>query len=100
MVAVWDLASNPEETHEMLFEHDSLRTVQLQLDAGESLPSHEHPESMVLLHVLEGRIELSLDGEGYDLCAGQIVQFGGDQEISPAAPESATALIAFAESSQ
>lgn len=98
MVAVRNLCSPPQETHEMLFEHDSLRTVRLQLDAGENLPANSHPGAMVLFHVLDGRIKLSLDGEAHHLSAGEIVQFGGDQDIAPAAPEAATALVVIARS--
>lgn len=100
MVAVKELTSPAEETHELLFEHDTLRTVRLALEAGDSVPAHSHPETIVLFQVLEGRIDLSLDGDVHELSAGEVVQFAGDREIQPTASEAATALVVIAQGSE
>jgi hypothetical protein len=41
-------------------------------------------------------VELSLDGEVYDLDAGDPIRFSGDREVSPHAVEPSTAVVVFA----
>jgi quercetin dioxygenase-like cupin family protein len=82
--------------HAEVFEQPRPRAVRLRLAAGESVPPHAHPDSDVVIHVLSGELELGIDGENYDLSAGQVVRFSGRQEVSPAAVTDATALVVFA----
>lgn len=93
MTTIDELEDTP---HAEVFETRRPRVVRLQLGAGESVPPHTHPESDVVIHVLEGEVVLSLDGEGYDLEAGQTVRFSGRLEVSPEAKTDATALVVFA----
>lgn len=85
-----------EAPHAEVFETRRPRVVRLQLDPGESVPPHTHPESDVVIHVVEGEMELSLDGESYDLEAGQTIRFSGLREVSPEAKTEAIALVVFA----
>lgn len=82
--------------HAEVFEQRRPRAVRLQLAAGESVPPHTHPESDVVIHVLEGELALDLDGETYELAAGRTVRFSGRREVSPEAITDATALVVFA----
>ena len=87
---------DPEgEPHAAVFA-EGPRTVRLRLDAGESVPEHRHPGEDVLLYVVEGRLDLSVDGATHGLEAGDAVRFDGDLAVSPRAEEPTTALVVFA----
>lgn len=88
-----DLTGTP---HAAVFERDRPRTVRLRLDAGERVPPHTHPERDVVVHLVSGRLELSLDGETYDLRPGELVRFDGEREVSPHAVEPSTAVVVLA----
>lgn len=90
------LADLTETPHAEVFENRDPRTVRLQLGEGESVLPHTHPETHVVLHLLSGRPERSLDGETHEVVAGELVQFSGDREVSPRAVEPATAVLVFA----
>lgn len=85
-----------ETPHAEMFADRRPRTVRLQLDADERVPPHTHPGTNVVLHLLSGHLELTLDDEIYDVRPGQLVRFGGDREISPHAREASTAVVVFA----
>ncbi|SFC43808.1 Cupin domain-containing protein [Halobiforma haloterrestris] len=89
------LESLTDTPHAVAFD-DEPRTVRLELEADQRIPEHRHPESHVLFHVLSGAVDLDLDGETYDLEAGDLVRFDGDSEVSPHAIEESTALVVFA----
>lgn len=84
-----------EETHVELFSENP-RTVQLRLAADERIPEHTHPGTDIVLYLVSGRIELSLDGNAFELGPGELAQFSGEREISPRAIEPSTALLVFA----
>lgn len=88
-----ELAQTP---HAEVFEEPRPRTVRLELDEGEGVPAHSHPGTNIVLHLLSGRLELTLDGEEYDLRPGQVMRFSGEREIEPTATEPSTALLVFA----
>ncbi|PSP86409.1 cupin [Halobacteriales archaeon QS_1_68_17] len=90
-----DLDGTP---HADVFDDHRPRTVRLALDAGEAVPRHTHPGTDIVLHLLSGRLELTLDDETHAVEAGQLVQFSGDREISPRAATDATAVLVFAPS--
>lgn len=77
-------------------ERQAPKTIRLALEAGESVPRHSHPGEDVVLHLVEGRLELELDDERYDLAAGDLVRFAGEREVSPTAVEDSVAVIVFA----
>lgn len=87
-----DLETTP---HAEVFERRRPRTVRLRLSADERIPPHRHPGTDVVLHLLEGHFALDLDGETYDLGAGDLVRFDGGSEVSPLAIEPSTAVIVF-----
>ena len=72
------------------------KTVRLALDAGDEVPPHRHPGRVIVCHVLEGEIAMSLDDDTLALGAGDVVRFDGDQDISPAAETDAVALLVLA----
>lgn len=71
-------------------------TVRLELEAGESVPPHTHPDRRIVLYLIEGAIELEVGEETHELAAGDVARFEGDREISPRAIEDSTALIVLA----
>ena len=93
ITAVDALESTP---HATVFETDAPRTVRLQLEADERMPKHRHPESNVVMYVLEGTVELTLGDDSYDLESGDVVRLDGDQPISPHALTASAALLVFA----
>lgn len=90
------LSTLSETPHAEVFETRRPRTVRLRLDADERVPRHTHEGTDVVLHLLDGRVELTLDDETYDLEAGDLIRFSGDREVSPYAVEPSTAVVVFA----
>lgn len=90
------LTDPTEEPHAELFETPRPRAVRLSLDAGQSMPAHTHPESDVLIHVVEGRMTVELDGEPYEAAAGDLLRFDGRREVAPRAETDAVAVVTFA----
>jgi quercetin dioxygenase-like cupin family protein len=93
ITTVDDLTGAP---HAEVFEEPQPRAVRLRLDADEQVPPHSHPGTDVVLYLVSGSLELSLDDEDHELRAGQIARFSGEREISPRAREASTALVVFA----
>jgi quercetin dioxygenase-like cupin family protein len=72
------------------------RTVRLALDAGDSVPPHEHPDRGIVCHVLEGELTMTLGETDHELVAGDVLRFDGNQDISPTAETDAVALLVLA----
>lgn len=85
-----------ETPHAEVFETREPRTVRLELDAGEGVPAHTHPGTNIVLHLLSGELELSLDDERYEVEPGELVRFSGEREVEPRAVEHSIAIIVFA----
>ena len=81
--------------HARVFEGDPL-TIRLSLEAGESVPAHQHPEEQIVFHLLEGRVNVSLGDTVHEVTAGEVVRFDGNQDVSPEALEDSTALLVLA----
>lgn len=79
--------------HASVFEPGEPRVVRLQLEADERVPEHSHPEAVVVLYVVDGRLEVSLDDETHEVRTGDVVRFDGTREVSPRAAEPSTALV-------
>ncbi|MDG5821770.1 cupin domain-containing protein [Natronococcus sp. A-GB7] len=94
LTSLSDLTGTPHA--EVFDDGGDPRAVRLQLEADERIPEHRHPESNVVFQLLSGSLELSLDGEPYELESGDLVRFDGDQDISPHALEESTAVVVFA----
>lgn len=82
-----------EHDRAVAFESYPPRIVQLRLHAGESVPPHDHPGSVVVFHVLEGDVELTIDEETVVVETGDLVRFSGDHTVSPRAIRDSTALV-------
>ncbi|WP_227132688.1 cupin domain-containing protein [Halorubellus salinus] len=93
-VSLDDLDARP---HAAVFESGP-KTVRLALDAGESVPAHAHPGKDVLFHVLDGEMDVVLDGESTTVAGGDVLRFDGEREIRPEAVTDATALVVLAPS--
>lgn len=91
------LAALEAEPHARPFGGDEPHTVRLSLDAGDAVAEHTHPGRTVVCHLLEGTLDLSLDGETHRLAADEVARFSGDRHIAPTAVEDATALLVLAE---
>lgn len=93
ITALSDLTKTPGAD---VFERREPRTVRLHLDADQHIPPHRHPGTNVVLHVLEGRLELTLDDDTYELGAGELIRFSGDRDVSPHALDDSVAILVFA----
>ncbi|MEF8853498.1 MAG: cupin domain-containing protein [Haloarculaceae archaeon] len=80
----------------VLFEGEP-RTVRLALEAGESVPPHQHPDRDVVCHLLEGELTMTLDETDHRMRAGDVLRFDGDRDISPTAVTDAVALLVLAD---
>jgi hypothetical protein len=49
---------------------------------------------------LEGAVELHLGAETFELAAGEIARFDGEQEVSPVASEGSVALTVLARATE
>lgn len=97
MIELRTLAELDGAPHANVFPEKEPKTIKLTLEAGESVPEHSHPGRDIVLYLLEGQIELTLDGETHDLPAGEIARFEGELDISPTAVDDSVALIVLAE---
>ncbi|WP_049928751.1 cupin domain-containing protein [Halopiger goleimassiliensis] len=88
-----ELESTP---HANVFPDEEPKTIRLELDDGESVAPHSHPGREIVFHLLEGAIELDLDDDTYEVTAGDVARFDGEQDIAPQAVEPSTALIVLA----
>lgn len=69
------------------------KTIRLTLAAGEEVPAHRHPGREIVLYLVDGRIELRLDGAAHEVTTDDVARFDGDAEIAPRAVEDSTALL-------
>jgi len=95
MPTVTSLSDLDETPHAEVFADRDPRVVRLELDAGDSVPRHQHPDATIVIHVIEGEVALTLGEEVYDLAAGDVIAFDGAQDVSPEAVEAAVALVVF-----
>lgn len=81
--------------HARVFEGEP-QTIRLTLSAGDSIAPHQHPDRQIVFYVLEGHLTVTLGEDEYELEAGDIVRFDGDQYVSPEAIEDSVALLVLA----
>lgn len=96
MVEITHLADLERSVHAEVFEGRQPRTVRLQLEADQRVPPHTHPDTNVVIHLVSGRLELTLDDEQYELAANDLIHCSGDREISPYALEPSVAIVVIA----
>jgi quercetin dioxygenase-like cupin family protein len=78
---------------ERVFDDVEPRTNLLRLAAGEHVPEHRHPDRRILFYLIEGEITLRVGEETALLRAGDLAQFDGGRDISPAARADSRALV-------
>jgi quercetin dioxygenase-like cupin family protein len=88
-----NLPSLDGEPHANAFPTSEPKTIRLTLDAGERVDPHTHPGRDIVLYVVNGAIDLELDGDAHALSMGDVARFDGEREISPVAQEPSTALV-------
>jgi len=84
------------EPHADAFPGREPKTIRLTLEAGERVPEHEHPDRTVLFHVLEGAVDVALDGDPHRVEAGEVLRFEGESAVEPTAREESVALVVLA----
>lgn len=87
MPDVQHLTDLDPDPHATVFASDP-RTVLLELDEGEGMPEHDHPDTDVVF--------LVLDGDTHELGGGDVVRFDGARSVEPRALEDSTALVVLA----
>lgn len=100
MTTIHTLTELDGQPHANVFPDAEPKTIRLTLDAGGEVAPHSHPDREIVFYLIEGTIELELDGETHELSAGDVARFDGDQEIAPHAVEDSTALIVLASRSE
>ena len=78
-----------------LFKTDDLEVIRLVLTAGKSLPPHK-VAGEITIHCIEGRIDVTLDGESRILDAGQLIYLAHDVVHGVIAIEDASVLVTIA----
>lgn len=100
MTAIKALEDLEGEPHANAFPDAEPKTIRLKLASGEEVPPHDHPDREIVFYLIEGEVELQLGEETYDVTAGDVARFDGDQDVSPRATEDSTALIVLAKRSE
>jgi quercetin dioxygenase-like cupin family protein len=67
----------------------------VEIDAGGTFPQHQHPHEQVV-NVLEGTLELTVDGQNYTLSPGSVFVIPPNVPHSGRAPERCRVLDVFA----
>lgn len=88
-----DLTETP---HENVFPGSEPKTVRLSLAEGESVPAHDHPERQIVLYLVSGALDVTLDGETYEVESGDALRFDGRRTVEPEARADSTALLVLA----
>lgn len=96
MPEITNLAQLEQTPHHQVFEKPAPRTVRLELAAGDAIAPHSHPGNNIVFYVVQGELDVTLDGELFTLSTGDIARFSGNHEISPEAIDDTRALIVFA----
>ncbi|WP_276299133.1 cupin domain-containing protein [Halorussus lipolyticus] len=92
-VALDDLTETPRE---VAFPGSEPKTVRLELDAGDEVPAHRHPERQIVVHLVSGRLDVRVEDESNVLEPGDLLRFDGRKEVAPKAEEDTTALLVLA----
>jgi quercetin dioxygenase-like cupin family protein len=84
-----------EERTVALFKTEDLEVIRLVLPAGKALPPHK-VAGEITIQCIEGRIDVTVDGEISHLGAGQLVYLARDVVHGVVALEDACALVTIA----
>jgi quercetin dioxygenase-like cupin family protein len=69
-------------TKRILFNEEKVLTFVLNLKNDQELPPHHHEESDLVLHVLTGKGELTVDEKVMDISTGDVVYCVGEEMFS------------------
>lgn len=75
-----------------LFKSDDLEVIRMVLLAGKRMPEHQVAGGMVL-HCLEGRLQVEIDDAAHALAAGQLLHLPGNVAHAVCALEDSSALL-------
>ena len=100
MASIRSLSELETTPHADVFPGREPKTVRLELEAGEAIPGHTHPDREIVLYVVDGLLELRLGDDSHELTTEGIARFDGDQEISPQAIEDSIVLIVLAKQAE
>ena len=85
----------PTEISHALFKSGQLEVMRLALPAGKSLPSHR-VSGEITMQVLEGRVEINVNGIPQILGVNQLMHLEGDVEHSLRGVDDASVLLTIA----
>lgn len=77
-----------------LFKADRLEVMRLVLPAGHLMPTHQVPGE-ITLHCLEGRVQVTADGEQRDLPAGHLMYLAGGVTHALLAEQASSVLVSI-----
>lgn len=69
-------------TKRVLFSEEKVLNFVLNLMPGQSIPPHKHEDSDLILHVITGGGELTVNGETQDVVMGDVLYCVGEDEFS------------------
>ena len=84
-----------DEKSVALFKSDDLEVIRMVLPAGKRMPSHKVAGGVVL-HCLEGRLQIDVDSRQHALAAGQLLHLPGNVAHAVSALEDSSALLTIA----
>jgi quercetin dioxygenase-like cupin family protein len=74
--------SNKTVTKRVLFAEDKVLTFVLNMKPGQGLPAHTHEKSDLVLHILSGEGEATVDGVVHKLSEGDVIYMKGEEVFS------------------
>lgn len=69
-------------TKRVLFSEEKVLNFMLNMMPGQKIPPHHHDDSDLILHVVEGGAELTVDGKVQDITVGDVIYCVGEEEFS------------------
>lgn len=77
-----------------VFESEDLLVVHMKLEAGQTIPPHDHPKQEIFFTVVSGKVEVYLDEqETYILEPKNVLNFKGERRISAKALEESDVFV-------
>ncbi|WP_432666165.1 cupin domain-containing protein [Wukongibacter baidiensis] len=69
-------------TKRLLFSEEKILNFVLNLKPGQEVPPHQHEDSDLILYVVTGGGELTVDGQSEDVTVGDVIYCKGDEVFS------------------
>lgn len=69
-------------TKRVLFSEEKVLNFVLNMKPGQVIPPHQHEDSDLILHVLTGGVELTVDGKVQNITAGDVIYCEGKETFS------------------